>query len=104
MAVVGQRITLDVAAINALLVEFQFRVERYVIVKNRKHYIKEKRMIRIKFIVYSVFLLLMAAMGGNVAADRAPNVLYILADDLGYGELGCYDGPDAKTRHPNKNQ
>jgi len=54
-------------------------------------------MIRIKFIVYSVFLLLMAAMGGNVAADRAPNVLYILADDLGYGELGCYDGPDVKS-------
>ncbi|MEY3958916.1 MAG: hypothetical protein RJA37_1519, partial [Verrucomicrobiota bacterium] len=25
-----------------------------------------------------------------LAADRKPNLIYILADDLGYGELGCY--------------
>lgn len=24
------------------------------------------------------------------AASRPPNILYILADDLGYGDLGCY--------------
>ena len=24
------------------------------------------------------------------AAERKPNLIFILADDLGYGELGCY--------------
>ncbi len=31
------------------------------------------------------------------AADRLPNILVILADDLGYGELGCYGGKQVPT-------
>ena len=29
--------------------------------------------------------------------DRSPNILFILADDLGYGDLSCYGRPDYRT-------
>lgn len=35
------------------------------------------------------------AVGGE--SPRAPNVVLILADDLGYGDLSCYDCPDVRT-------
>src|SRR3954469_20295121 len=35
--------------------------------------------------------LLLIVLGQIAAADR-PNVLFILADDLGYSDLGCYGG------------
>ena len=34
---------------------------------------------------------------GQPAAVRRPNVLFILADDLGYGDLSCYGRPDYRT-------
>jgi arylsulfatase A-like enzyme len=37
------------------------------------------------------------AGGTRPAAATRPNVLFILADDLGYGDLSCYGRPDYKT-------
>jgi len=33
---------------------------------------------------------------------RQPNIVFILADDLGYGDLACYGHPYAQTPHLDK--
>jgi arylsulfatase A-like enzyme len=38
-----------------------------------------------------------ALSGAGAAATVRPNVLFILADDLGYGDLSCYGRPEYKT-------
>src|SRR5256885_15447898 len=40
---------------------------------------------------------LVATTGVQGAPARRPNVLFILADDLGYGDLSCYGRPDYQT-------
>ena len=44
-------------------------------------------------------LLPLAAFHAALAAPK-PNILFILADDLGYGDVGCYN-PEAKVATPN---
>jgi len=41
-----------------------------------------------------------AALGGGSAPTAKPNIIYILADDMGYGDLGCQN-PESKIPTPN---
>ena len=48
----------------------------------------------------AVFLIgLLAAPDAAAQAARKPNVIVILADDLGYSDLGCQGGKDVPTPH-----
>lgn len=40
--------------------------------------------------------LLLVCVSGAIAADR-PNIVFILADDIGYGDFGCYGATKVKT-------
>jgi arylsulfatase A-like enzyme len=51
--------------------------------------------------VFAAILLLAAVYRARAATDR-PNILFIVADDLGYGELGCYGGKDIPTPNLDK--
>src|SRR5262249_3117937 len=42
-------------------------------------------------------MVLSAAVSAQRTANRRPNILFILADDLGYGDLSCYGRPDYRT-------
>ncbi len=42
------------------------------------------------------------SLPGRAAAASQPNIIYVMADDLGYGDLGCYGQEEIKT--PNIDQ
>jgi len=43
-----------------------------------------------------------AQRGGFGANSRRPNIVYIIADDLGYAEVGCYGQKKIKTPNIDK--
>ena len=57
------------------------------------------RVSRREFIGTAVATAAVAGAGRTASAAPAkrPNVLFILADDLGYGDLSCYGRPDYRT-------
>ena len=56
-----------------------------------------RKVSRREFIESTVATTALAAGIENGAAAARPNVLFILADDLGYGDLSCYGRPDYQT-------
>jgi N-acetylgalactosamine-6-sulfatase len=55
-----------------------------------------------KSILCFAFLLGLAAFDSGSAADSKPNVVFILADDSGFADFGCYGHPYARTPNIDK--
>ena len=48
----------------------------------------------------SLILLLPCSYGAFAAERDKPNIVYIMVDDMGYGDAGCYN-PQSKIPTPN---
>ena len=53
-----------------------------------------------RFMPYTLAVLLACALVAPVFAESKPNILFILADDLGYGDVGCYNPKRGKIPTP----
>ena len=48
-------------------------------------------------LIFTGFAFAALAQGDGIAPKERPNIIYILADDLGYGELGVYGQQKIET-------
>lgn len=51
----------------------------------------------------AILVTCLACLGSTLPAAERPNIVYILADDLGYGDLGCYN-PQSRIPTPSLDQ
>lgn len=52
---------------------------------------------RYRHLLAAMFALTILGGLSEAASDRPPNIVFMFADDLGYGDLGCYGHPYAET-------
>src|SRR5689334_15354413 len=55
------------------------------------------RIARLKFVLLCVSIAFVAAGCAAHRTDMRPNVLFILLDDAGYGDVGCHGNRDVQT-------
>ncbi|MEX2568768.1 MAG: sulfatase-like hydrolase/transferase [Cyclobacteriaceae bacterium] len=65
--------------------------------------IKSKRIISLLFACVAYIFMSCSTQEKKTQKDPLPNILFIFADDLGYGDLGVYN-PDSKVPTPNLDQ
>ena len=56
----------------------------------------------IRPILKTLILLCLVGLPSLIQAADRPNIVFILADDLGYGDLQCYGHPYARTPNLDK--
>ena len=60
----------------------------------------ERLLITYGFASLMVAMALTGAAAPAAAQDKKPNIVFMLADNLGYGELGSYGGGILRRTHP----